>query len=262
MSSAVIERCFAILEILFENRLGLALGDIAFKADLPKSATHRVLNTLCGAGYVTQMPTRDYRLTLKLPGLGYQFLSNAKILDECQFVIDHLASEVGELVRLSLVDRDTLVWISKAQGARSGLVVDPVTGHQVALHATATGKVWLASLSTENALRYVLRDGFGTPEHHGPNVIQTIEALQEDLKETRERGYGLAIEEADPGVHAIAVGVPGSASSELIVATLSIAGPSSRLPRDTLIGFLPELRKSADQLRGIDVFMERPAATT
>ncbi|MBB4304579.1 DNA-binding IclR family transcriptional regulator [Rhodobium orientis] len=256
MSSSSLERCFTILEILADHRLGLSLGETASRAQIPKSAAHRLLNSLCSTGYVVQLPSRDYRLTLKMPVLGFRFLSNTGILDECQHVLDRLAGEIGDLVRLSMVNDDTLVWVAKAQGAKSSLVIDPVMGHEVALHATATGKVWLASLSTEQALRYVLRDGFGTPQQHGPNVIQTIENLQAELAKTKERGYGLALEEADPGIVAIAVGIPSAKSDDTIVATVSIAGPTSRLSEEVLVRHLPKLRAAADQLRGIDVLME------
>ncbi len=261
MVSSNITRYFTILEILSECRQGLSLGEVASRANIPKSAAHRMLNALCDTAFVTQLPSRDYRLTLRLPGLGITFLMNTQILEECQFLLDRLAEEVGELVRLSVVNQDKLVWIAKAQGARSRLVVDPVVGHDVVLHATATGKVWLASLTTEQALRNVLRDGFGTPEKHGPNVIQTVEALQADLAETRKRGYGLALEEADPGIVAIAVGIHSVKCKETVVATLSIAGPHSRLSAEKLIDYLPKLKATADQLRGIDALMSFADAT-
>jgi DNA-binding IclR family transcriptional regulator len=135
-------------------------------------------------------------------------------------------------------------------------MIDPVMGQKVALHATATGKVWLASLTTETALRYVLRDGFGTPEDHGPFVVQTIEDLQAELIATRKRGYGLAIEEADPGIAAIAIGIPASGSGAGIVGTVSIAGPHSRLQKEKLIGMLPSLQEAVRRLHGIEVLME------
>jgi IclR family transcriptional regulator, acetate operon repressor len=252
MPSTNINRCFQILEILCDHGKGMSLGDIAYATDIPKSATHRMLSSLCDAGYVAQLPSKGYRLTLSLPALGMRFLSNTDLLNECQLVLNEFAAEIGELVRMCLVDNGNLIWIAKAQGARSGLLVDPVAGHKVALHATATGKVWLASLSTEEALRHVLRDGFGTTDDHGPAVIQTVEALQEDLKLTDERGYGLAIEEADPGIVAIAVGLRSSSENGEHVGTLSIAGPHSRLSEEQLVSLLPKLKVVAARLRGID----------
>jgi DNA-binding IclR family transcriptional regulator len=250
-----IDRCFQVLEILCDSGRGLSLGDIAQQADIPKSATHRMLGSLCDAGYVVQLPSKDYRLSLSLPALGFRFLSNTNWLDECQRVLDELAAEVGELVRMCLVSNGNLIWIAKAQGAKNSLLVDPVMGQKVALHATATGKIWLSSLSTEMALRHVLRDGFGTPDDHGPKVVQSVEALQEDLKLTKERGYGLALEEADPGIVAIAVGLRGSLDEEAFIGTLSIAGPHSRLSKEQLIGSLPKLNDASTRLRGIDTLL-------
>ena len=255
MPALGIDRCFALLDVLANYPQGQSLGEIAADAGIPKSGTHRMLNMLVDAGYVTQLPSKMYRLTLKLPALGFRFLSNTGVLAQCQNVLDQLAAQAGELVRLSIIDGEHLVWIAKAQGARSSLVIDPVLGRPVVLHATASGKIWLASLTTEQALRHVLRAGFGSPQEHGPRVIQSVEALQKELASTRKRGYGLAIEEAEPGVNAIAVGVAGGSSYGQIAATISVAGPTSRLSKEKLQSFLPELQDAARQLTGVDALM-------
>lgn len=255
MSSSIIDRCFAIVETLAESREGQSLGSIADRTGMPKSAAHRMLAALAASGYAVQLPNRDYKLTLKLPGLGLRYLSSSDLLTECQPVLDGLAQEIGELVRLALVEQDKLVWIGKAQGARSGLLVDPVMGRQVVLHATATGKVWLSSLSAENALRIAFQQGFGNAGVDGPNVKTTVEELQAELSATRSRGYGLAQEEAEPGISAIAVPIH-SGNGATVVGTLSVAGPSARLTEARLLECLPQLRRSASQLTGLDVLRD------
>ncbi|MDF2369910.1 MAG: IclR family transcriptional regulator [Rhizobiaceae bacterium] len=258
MSSSIINRCFAILEALADSREGQSLGTLAERTGMPKSAVHRMLAALLEAGYAVQLPSRDYKLTLKLPGLGLRYLSNTDLLKECQPVLDGLARDLGELVRLALVEAESLVWIGKAQGARSGLLVDPVMGHQVVLHATATGKVWLSSLSTEDALRIVFRHGFGTNDPNilqGPKVKTTVEELQAELKATAARGYGLAEEEAEPGISALAVPIRGR-DGQTVVGTLSIAGPSARLTHKQLLACLPQLRHASSQLTGLDVLRD------
>ncbi len=248
-STSILERCLAILEILAEAPEGLPLGEISAQTGMPKSATHRMLSALAESGYVRQSDSRDYRLTMKLATLGFRHLGQTGLIEHCQKVLDVLADEVEELVRMTIVDGDRLVWVAKAQGARGSLVMDPVMGHDVVLHATATGKVWLASLSTEQALKVVLRDGFGTPQEHGPNVIQSVEALLEELKETRERRYGLAWEEADPGIGAVAVGIPATPDEDSpLIGTVSVAGPVFRLSREQLIDFVPRLEAASREL--------------
>ena len=230
----------------------MALGDISARTGLPKSAAHRMLGSLIESGFVAQKEDRGYRLTMKLVTLGFRFLGRTGLVEHCQSVLDRLAADAEELVRMAVVDGDRMVWVAKAQGARGSLVVDPVMGREVALHATATGKIWLASLPTEVAVKAVLRDGFGTPHDHGPNVIQSVEALLDELKTTRDRGYGLVWEEAEHGVAAVAVGVPSSADPDApLVGTVSIAGPVFRLTRDKLVDAVPALRSAALELSEI-----------
>ena len=115
-----------------------------------------------------------------------------------------LAQATGELVRMALIDGDKLTWVAKAQGARSGLRYDPDMGREVILHATATGKAWLATFDENEALALVKARDFPKASRAGPNVVRTEAALRQQLRETRQRGYGLALEEAEAGTAAIA----------------------------------------------------------
>lgn len=248
-STSILERCLSLLEILAEAPEGMALGDIAARARMQKSATHRMLTSLVESGFAFQSDNRDYRLTMKMVTLGFRFLGQTGLIDHCQTVLERLAGEVEELVRMTIVDGDRLVWVAKAQGARSSLVIDPVMGQDVALHATATGKVWLATLSSERALKLVLRDGFGTPQQHGSNVLQSVESLLEDLNRTKQQGFGLAWEEAEPGIGAIAVGVPIDLEEGTpLIGTVSVAGPVFRLSKERLLEFLPLLQDASQEL--------------
>ena len=70
-------------------------------------------------------------------------------------------------------------------------------GREVVLHATATGKAWLATLPEDEALRLVVARGFPVPRHADPGtfgkgVVRTIDELRAHLRETRRRGYALA----------------------------------------------------------------------
>ena len=248
-STSILERCLSLLEILAEVPEGMPLGELSARAGLTKSATHRMLASLMESGFVSQSENRDYRLTMKMVSLGFRFLGQTGLVDHCQSVLDDLADDVEELVRMTIVDGDRLVWVAKAQGARGNLVIDPVMGRDAVLHATATGKVWLASLPSDRALKAVLRDGFGTPQQHGPNVLQSVEALLDELKTTRERGYGLVWEEADPGIGAVAVGIPATPDDEApLIGTVSIAGPVFRLSKQQLVEFVPQLQAASQRL--------------
>jgi DNA-binding IclR family transcriptional regulator len=51
-------------------------------------------------------------------------------------VINRLAQETEELVRLAVVDGERLTLVAKAQGARSGLLYDPDMGIDLRLSPT------------------------------------------------------------------------------------------------------------------------------
>lgn len=251
-STSILGRCLTLLTILANEPAGMALGDLSKRTGLPKSATHRMLSSLVQAGFVVQSEqSRYYRLTMKLVMLGFRFLGGTGLIEHCQGALDRLAETTQELVRMSVTDNDRLLWIAKSQGARGSVVVDPVMGKNVALHATASGKIWLASLPVEKAAALVLQDGLGTPRIHGPAVIQSMDLLHKELKITRERGYALAWEEADPGVTAIAVGIPSShAAGARLFGTVSVAGPTFRITTEKLLEFLPALTETANELAG------------
>lgn len=173
MAGSQIERAFSLVESLTGEPQGLPLQTLAERLDIPKSATHRMLTELVRLGYVRQ--NRDnsrYQLSAKLVALGFRYLASSGA-DIIQPILDRLAQDSGELVRLGVIDGARQTWIAKSQGARSGLRYDPDMGRDAPLFYTASGHAWLASLDDEQALQMVLRRALPTRRssarmHHAP----------------------------------------------------------------------------------------------
>jgi IclR family acetate operon transcriptional repressor len=246
------ERCLEIIELLAEGAREMPLREVADRLRLPKSGAHRLLATLVELGWAVQDPgTGFYRLTMHLAVLGQKFYIASGVADICQPLLDRLAADCREFARLAVFDGNALVWIAHAQGATSGvgLVYQPTeTTGTVPLFATASGKAWLATLTAENAAQHVLKDGgFEHAHRYGPNVIRTIEALLRELHVTAERGYGLAVDEAEPGVTAIGAAIragPNGAG----VGTVSIAGPTVRMDESRVRELAPRVVKCAAEM--------------
>jgi len=231
MAHVPAERCLSIIELLADEAGDMPLGEIAERCDLPKSGAHRLLATLVDLGWVEKdADTSFYRLTMRLAILGQRFYVATGIPDICQPLLDRLAGATREFVRLAVVDADALVWVANAQGATGGLMYSPSLGtNTVPLYATASGKAWLATLPTERALQVVVKQGgFDEADRYGPNVVRTIESLLRELEATARRGYGIAVNEAEPGVTAVASVVRAGAAGP-VSGTVSVAGPSVRL---------------------------------
>ena len=252
MSHIPAERCLDIIELLADGAGNLPLGEIAERLGLPKSGAHRLLATLVSLGWAEKDPdTGFYRLTMRLAILGQQFFVATGIPDICQPLLDQLAGQSREFARLAVVDGHSLTWVAHAQGATGGLVYQPsLLTSTVPLYATATGKAWLATLPIEQALKNALPNGFSDADNHGPNVVRSVDALMRELEATRRRGFGLAMNEAEPGVTAVAAAIR-PASDGAALGTVSVAGPSARMTETRVRELAPLVVRSASELAGL-----------
>lgn len=226
--STALDRGLSILEHLAAHPEGLPLAVLADSIGIPQSACHRLLVELKSRGYVRQVRARgDYAMTTRVASLGLGFLSGSGIVDIAQPLIDRLAEQSGELVRLSIVDDDRLTWVAKAEGGRNGFRYDPDMGMDARLSCTSSGHAWLLTLSEERAVELVCRQGFGPPKDYGPNAPTTIKALLGFLHAARVRGYAMIDEVFAPGMSALAA--PVRRADRPATGVISIAGPRSRL---------------------------------
>src|SRR5262252_767244 len=250
MSHVPAERCLSIIELLADGAGAMPLGEIAERLALPKSGAHRLLATLVDLGWAEKDPeTSFYRLTMRLAILGQQFYVATGIPDICQPILDRFAEQCHEFARLAVVDGHSLVWVAHAQGASAGLMYQPsLTSNTVPLFATASGKAWLATLPSDQALQMVMKNGgLKDVDRYGPNVVRTIEALLREIKATARRGYGVAFSEAEFGVTAVAAAIRAHDDGSA-VGTVSIAGPSARITEKRAHELAPIVLRTAGEL--------------
>ena len=248
----LLERCLEVVELLAMDRQWRRLSDIAATLELQKGPAHRLLSEMASLGWVERdAATERYRLTLKLALLGQQYLRGTGLTDVVQPVIDEVAKRSRELVRLTVVQGDALHWFASSQGAAPGLMYQPSMSGRPVPHATANGKAWLATMDDEAATRVAVQGGLasadGAGARYGPRALGSVDELLRELAATRKRGYGLAVEEAEPGVKAIAVVVRGL-DGQRVVGTMSIAGPLLRMGPERDAEFSALLRQAAGTL--------------
>lgn len=250
MSSAL-EKSFAIIELLANHPSGLSINEIARWTEQPASGVHRTLQELGRLGYVRQLQAHgNYILTMKLPAMGLAHLSRAGISDIAQPILDQLAKETAELIRLSVIDDANLVWVAVAQGATSGLRYDPGQEQGVIVHlgSTAAGLAWLSALDDEEILTRVARQGVRRAgADTGAGAPVTLADVMERVAETRAQGYSVSIDSYIPGMGAMAVPVRYQ-NGKPVLGCLSIAGPAVRMTRERMAQLAPVLRLAAEDL--------------
>ena len=247
--STPLERGFALLELLAAHPEGRALSALAAEAQMPLSATHRLLGELARCGYVRQARQQgDYVLTIKLVSLGLGFLSASGVVDVAQPALDQLAEHSRELVRLGIVDGTELVFVAKAQGATRGLRYDPDMGLSVPLSCSAAGHAWLSTMSDEDALALVSRQGFADPAHFGPKAPTTVKALLASVRAARKRGYATISDVFAPAMSAMSAPV---LSRGVALGVVTIAGPSVRLTEERMAELGEALMATAAEVGGL-----------
>jgi len=248
----LLERCFQLIEFLAEEPRAYRLGVISERLGLQKGAAHRLLTALCSMGWVEQEPeTGFYRLTLRLPIMGQRVLLATRIPDLTRPILQKLAEESQELVRMAIVEGERLSWVAFVQGRRTGLVYQPEMIGRVPLTVTSHGKAWLSTLSAEEAMRIVREEGFPPPGRYGPRAIQSMDAFVAALDETRARGWGMSYEEGERGIAAIAAPIRPSGPNTAAVATCSVAGPLMRFSAEDIVRNASLVMEAANEIAAI-----------
>ena len=242
-----LRRAIRLLELLTDAPDGARLTDLAQALGVNRAIPFRALAELEEMGYVHQDPGSErYSASFKLGALGLKQLETAGLRRWSDEALRDLADKTKELVRLAVVSDSSLRWVAKAQGSNSALLLDPANGAEAVLHATATGKAWLSTLS-DDEIRKVL--GKGQLAQRTAKTKTDVKAVMAEIALARKLGYAMTQEEMDVGISAMAAPiVPKSSEGGRAVATVSVAGPSARLTKDALTKLVPEVKKTASRL--------------
>lgn len=248
--SNLLQRSIALLEDLAQHPEGSAVGDIARRCALPPGTARRLLTDLTAEGYARPDAKDGYHLTTRLSRLGIVWMGESHIEEIAQPILDGLAEEVHELVRLAVLHDGQLIWVTRAQGVVKGLRYDPQRDYDRAAHlgTTATGQAYLSTLPEAKARHLIETEGLLPTAHPaGSNAPSSIEQALERVRATRDRGFGLARDILTDGMSAISAPIyrPGT---DIFIAALSISGPSARLTEERLLAHGTRLLEAARQL--------------
>ncbi len=239
-----LSRGLQIIEILADCHDGLPLTEIARKAGLSKSSTHRLLQTLVQEGFVAQDgdTSQHYRLSLKLLWLASNLVDGLGLDQLVQPLLTELANATRETVHMALLDGNLAVYVEKIDSPNSIRMYSRV-GKRVLLHCTALGKAILAYLPEDRGREILAADGL---PRRTANTITDLEAMLEHFALIRSRGYALDEEEHEEGIRCIAA--PLFDRQKRVVGAISITALAYRVDRELLLSWRPQLRECAEKV--------------
>jgi IclR family transcriptional regulator, acetate operon repressor len=217
-------RGLSILEALAGSDGGLTLTDVAQRAQLPPSTTHRLLSTLEKMGYVYQAGDLGlWCVGLQAFTVGTTFLSNRDFVAQSHAYMHRLMEQAGETANLAILDGTEAVFIAQVQCHEMMRTLVKL-GSRVPLHASGVGKAIFAALPDQQ-IDAILKVR-GLPRITD-NTIVAMETMWAALRVIRQRGYSFDDEEHARSTRCVGAAVYDEHAEPL--GAISIAGPSSRL---------------------------------
>jgi DNA-binding IclR family transcriptional regulator len=224
-SNQSLEKALQIIEFMANYRKPARLQDIAEALSYPASTVIRYLATLMACRYVKQdAETLRYSLTLKLSRIGTLVSAQYNIRDLVRPYLADLVDKTGESACLAVEEHHRAVYIDVESGPDNALRVMQRIGKEAPLHCTGVGKLML--LNYDMSTREQVIDEMGL-EAMTANTITDRKRLSQELEKIRNDGYAIDDEECELGARCVAA--PIRDFSGMIVASLSVSGPVSRM---------------------------------
>lgn len=240
-----IDRSVWILNAIRDAGHPLPLSRIAERTGLTRSTVHRLLSSMLVHGLIEQdSPGGLYAIGPRIADLAHGAMPAVqRLVTRAQPIMDALRDETGETIGLHM-----------RKGTAHRLVVGQSMSHlelrrtyaeigdSLPIYQGAPGKLLLAHLP-EEFLEEVLKGQLAPVTEH---TIVDAEQLRAQLVEIRAQGYALSLQERNPGVSTVAVGLP--ASSGEVTRALSLTGPAVRLSRERLVECVPSLKAAVARI--------------
>lgn len=229
-----------LLEIAGRGERGMTLSECSVVLGYSKATTHRILQTLTRREFLRLDEERGtFTLGVTNLRLGIEFLENIDLRREALPMLRVLAETTAETAHLGRLSHTDVVYIEKVESSHAVRMYSRV-GDTMPAYSTGIGKAVLAFLDESELERHLPP----ALERRAANTITDRDALREELRRTRERGYSLDDIENEDGIRC--TGAPIFDHTGRVQAGLSVAGPATRMTMSRLRELGPHVRVQAD----------------
>ncbi len=186
-SIQVLERSFALLDVLASYPDPVSLKVISEQTGLHPSTTHRILNDLTIGRFVDRPQPGSYRLGMRLLELGNLVKARLDVREAAIAPMRELHKLTHQPVNLSMRQGDEIVYIERSYSERSGMQVVRAIGGRAPLHLTSVGKLFLAHDDPQRVRAYATRTGLAGNTR---NSITELPALERELARVTSQRHG------------------------------------------------------------------------
>ena len=232
-----------ILKSFSRERPERGVNELARELGWHKSTVSRLMTTLERAALLSRNPDTDrYHLGIGLIGLAAQVVSYADVRREARKWLRELSMNCQETVNLVVLDAGQAFNLEQFVPPNRRVKSIGWVGRRMPLHCTAAGKVLLAFLPADE-LEHYLPSPF---ERFTSRTIVNADVLNQELDQVHRRGYGIAQEELEEGLNAVAVPIYDHDGRAHCAA--SVSGPAYRMTPDRFPTIISKLTETAAEI--------------
>jgi IclR family acetate operon transcriptional repressor len=238
-----LSRALALLEHLAAAERGISLTDLAKRAHLAPSTTHRLLATLEKQRFAELDAERGMWLVgVRAFAVGNAFLAHRDFVATARPYMRRLMEQSGESVNLGILEDGEVVFLAQVE-CHEMMRMFVKLGGRVPAHASGVGKALLSALPQAAVDSILEQRGL---RRFTENTIDTRALLREDFSRARSRGYAYDDEEHAVGLRCVASTLHDELGDP--VAAISLSGPRARITdaRVDVLGGL--VRDTADRI--------------
>lgn len=236
-------RALEIVETVADANRPLSVGDLVGMTGLPKATMHRLCNLLEAENFLRpDLTGRGYVGGHRLAKLARLTLATSAELSYRHGILDALSKDIGETCNI-VIPRGTGMFYSDRVETEWPLRHQLPIGSSVPSHCTASGKLYLSSLTKRQSTNLI---SVLPMERFTGNTITEPEKLVEAISKIRKDHVGVDNEEFVEGM--VAVAVPICDDRGRMVAALAFHAPTVRMNLEKALTYLPALRKASEAL--------------
>jgi DNA-binding IclR family transcriptional regulator len=239
-SVASLRKGIDLLFLFSEAEPALSLREISTRLKLPKSTAYRFVSTLRGSGLLVQdLESRRYRLGARLLSLQPAVIRPLDLRILALPFMRDLVKLSGETAHLT-ERRGSVAVITEVVESPSMLRMTPKRGQMFPLHAGALCRAILASLPPPEIAQILQTRRL---KRFTPNTPTAPMVLKGKLREVRQAGYAMSLQEITPGACGISAPILGP--DGWAIASMGISGPMQRLTEEKRHALIEPVRKAA-----------------
>jgi DNA-binding IclR family transcriptional regulator len=226
------KKSFEVVDELIQQKEA-TLDELTTALDMPKGTLHGHLKTLVDLEFVNN-DRGTYRPTLKFLNYGSRIRNNNELFQVARTELNQLSQDTGEHATLILEEEGRGVIYHIVEGDHPSKLITSA-GSRTYLHTNSCGKAMLAAMSRDRVEEII--DEHGLPAQTN-QTITSRDALFEELKQIRQRGYATNKDEALKGMKAVGASLENI--DDDVIGAVSVFGPTRRLDNARLTAELPQ----------------------